>query len=292
MAYRIPGMNYLIKWGNQGPVEPWNPYKLDLIEAAYAFYRAHGGTPVPNAINSLMYQLLMDSYAPPADPPYATEVLADAPIAYWRFEEAAGTIAFESINGNHGAYQLDASEFTPRIPTPLGVGRALTCDGVEDRRVVIPPSSLYDPLALGAQCSVEFWCRISTAPGVSSLLIDLRGGPFAFLALARVETDGSVTITRRNNASSSAVLTLPTMADGAWHHCVFVKAASALFAYKDGAQVDTQPEVGGVFDVPDKIAVGGNAVSSINLYAGMVDEVSFYETGLSAARVAAHFAAA
>jgi hypothetical protein len=55
---------------------------------------------------------------PPTDP-YATNVLALGPVAYWRLNEAQGsTVAYDYAGGHNGTYGTDTTNGQPGIPNP------------------------------------------------------------------------------------------------------------------------------------------------------------------------------
>ena len=74
--------------------------------------------------------------------------ITHAPISYWRFDEGSGTIAYDSVNGNHGT--IYEATWTNGI-----VGSALYFDGVDDY-VDILDSDILD---IASNLTVECWIK-------------------------------------------------------------------------------------------------------------------------------------
>src|SRR3954469_135922 len=76
--------------------------------------------------------------------------------------------------------------------------------------------------------------------------------------------------------------------DGAWHHVVATRNATsgAMVLYVDGAQQASATGPTGTRNAPAILRVGG-LQTSLNFFAGQIDEVRLFNAALSAAQVAA-----
>ncbi|MDB4931586.1 MAG: hypothetical protein JWM10_4070 [Myxococcaceae bacterium] len=88
---------------------------------------------------------------------YRDVVLAARPMAYWRFEEAAGPTARDEVGGLVATATGGVSFAQPGL---IGSGRALGFRGAQ--RLDLPYAAALNP----AQFSVEVWARVAGSPGV------------------------------------------------------------------------------------------------------------------------------
>jgi hypothetical protein len=148
--------------------------------------------------------------------------------------------------------------------------------------------------------SVELWFRSTSTRG--GKLIGFENVPTGWGASydrhVYMTNAGRLTYGVMSGGVRRTVQTSGTYNDGGWHHVVATQGASGMNLYVDGAQVGSQASVTTVDPYSGHWRLGGgrltswlDAPSSAAL-AGMLDEVAVYPTALSAARVAAHFAAA
>jgi hypothetical protein len=228
---------------------------------------------------------------PPPAASYSKTVL-ETPglIHYWRFGEAAGSTALADGVGGSTATTGGA---TLGLAGPLGAGAA-GFDGNDDSALAAVD------LSATSQLTVEFWLKWNAFAddddlameltenfnaNNGGLLVDPNAGQASFgVAIGNGES--------RNNAFFSR----PTA--GQWHHYALVIATTApaaqqIVPYVDGKAVSYEKGASGT---------GAGAFANGNLYfmsraganlfgAGSLDEVAVYDQPLSAAQIAAHFAA-
>jgi hypothetical protein len=219
--------------------------------------------------------------SPAAGGDYPAAVQADAPVGYWRFGESAGPTAHdETANHNDGTY----------LNNPLlGVAGALTgdantavrMDGVNDYVRVLDSNSLD----VGNTFTLEGWVKRSSATKAADLLV--KGFQLTLMNAA----NGNQLWLRKPNVSTVARTAGGVPADGAYHHIAVTKSASgpgAVKFYVDGAPVAT------VDVAPAQViqnTSGSMSFSGAGSAAADFDEFAIYPTALSAARIAAHYAA-
>lgn len=206
---------------------------------------------------------------------YRATVLADTPAVYYRLGETSGTAAADA-SGNArtgtiaGTVTLGATGLLAN-----DTDKALT---LTDGRVDIP--TVVNPWA--GDFTIEAWVKPSQASayaailsresyGANGLRFGQQGGRWAFWT---TESGGNVEI-----RGGTAVA-------GTTYHVVVTRAGTTYRLYVNGVQVATStgtmvaPTGGGRFG-----AVGGAP------FKGVLDEAAVYASALSAARVAAHYAA-
>jgi IPT/TIG domain len=221
---------------------------------------------------------------------YAQTILNDLPTAFWRFLESAGpTAADTSANGNTATYSPTGITWGQTGPVTDGTKHALLFDGRNG--YVTTPNVSY-----GSGWSIEAWF---TAPSAATLRIPIVGSDQTVAPnwLIAMDTVGSVYFQVGDASGSPAgsfVSTASGQGNGAWHQIVLTwNAAGTETLYLDGVQAATssghsipafplRPLTIG----PGDEGLGGSAVTLT------MAEVAFYaSTPLSAAQVAAHYAA-
>ncbi|HEU4448366.1 MAG TPA: LamG domain-containing protein [Gaiellaceae bacterium] len=217
------------------------------------------------------------------DASYAAEVLADAPVAYYRLGDAAGSADLTDATGNEStgvfrngvALELDGGPF----PDTDG---AAGFDGLDDYAEV-PDRPALD---LGDAFTLEAWIRpAGLEPGH---LLDKGEGAFSLAYAA----DGRVRLLAAG-AGTVVSATEPVPADGAFHHVVATKDGPAAALYLDGAEVGGAVTVRELRDTANALRLGRAhgylAFPRADFFAGELDEVALYRRALTAARVRAHY---
>jgi hypothetical protein len=199
---------------------------------------------------------------------YATDVLADGPLRYWRFEEADGTELADEVGGGPATLVGDGT-----------LGQPGFLDG--SRAVLLQPDAAGDWLAIPAlelerDFTVEGWIRLcgDRVTNRDALVGQAGEGPDVnfhdwYVRLWSGEHD-------------PAVAGVPVPSRG-WFHVAVVRQAGRLQLYQEG-QLVGNGEYAGSFRIA---ALGGGAAGSLE---GWLDEVAIYDHALSPERVAAHAA--
>ena len=218
-------------------------------------------------------------------PTYASTVLEDAPVGYWRLGEAAGTSATDASGSGRGGTYVNG---------PVrGVAGALTADPnaatgfVEsgDRVEVADDTALR----MNGSFSIEFWAKLNSFPGGYPGFV--RKGPSSSAAtgyLVFYNTDLRPNLKR-------AGIQKKVSANGALSTQAF---KHYVVSYNESTQ-QLRWYVNGVLDTSFSNVVFPDSadLSALNLGRGdqygnhVLDEVAMYGSSLSAGRVAAHFAA-
>jgi hypothetical protein len=225
---------------------------------------------------------------------YADVVLADTPVAYWRFRETPGTTTIEDVTGNGHTGTLNGT-------ASLGEGGLLS--DPTDHSILFDGSTGYvevpdsAPLRFGGTVSLEAWISPSTFANASAMsypriigkgnaggtghTLCVEKNATADTALARVELEGLTPFT----LDGSTVL-LPNKI----HHLVATFDGTTVRMYVDG-QLDGAQAVTGILQTSTAPLDIGRRPDAMRYWQGLVDEVAVYDHVLSPERIAAHYAA-
>jgi hypothetical protein len=236
---------------------------------------------------------------------YVDEVMADAPLGYWRLGESSGNVAYDSTtNGRNGTYT--------NSPT-----LAQTHDGVwgtNDKAVQFNGTNQYVsiPAFTGTTSvtdfTVEAWVKVIAHNALNrNYILDFRGNGAAATNSFAMLVDNVAGVTEVHHVIQYAAgvyteYDVPiSSAVGNWTHHVVTRSGSTLTAYVNGvaiANTFTGASVAPKADVlqldnAKRIGTWAAAPANGNYWLnGLVDEVAVYNTALSAARVQAHYNAA
>lgn len=221
---------------------------------------------------------------------YSLEVLADNPIAYWKFDESSGSVMVDSSgNGNDGLYVGDPS----RNPgAGYGTGLSLNLDGFNDYGTVT--------VTIGESFTAEVWARSSAATWNKNGWFASARSDSGFI----LHPDESGTTVRGFVYDSAGNFHAMTSVDvGAgnlqeFHHYVATYDAdtdTGVF-YLDGQVAETTTELlANNIRSPStmiQLWLGRDQFGTDRYGFGQLDEMALYDTALSADRVEAHYNAA
>lgn len=231
--------------------------------------------------------------APPTDAgclvgSYTGSVLADAPVSYWRLDEASGaTVAKDTMGRADGTYQGGVTAGAPGL---FADDTAASFDG-SSGMIVVGPTPAFDGKAPFTLEAWTFATKIdSVYRGIASnetTTVDSRGG---FLLYAHASSTGNdVGFERWANGSSNPTITDAGMTN-AWMHVVGTFDGATLRFFLDGMQMDE--DAADIVAVPQPYtfvigALFSGAVSSS--FSGKIDEVAVYDHALDPRCVLAHY---
>jgi hypothetical protein len=233
---------------------------------------------------------------------YAANILFDAPIAYYQFDEASGATTAKNsgtsaATAGDAAYVSDVGgpgpakgEAGPRPPTFAGFAannRAATFDGAGDW--VETQNQFLE--GLGA-FSLEYWVKPANRvadPATFGTRIGIVGQNDA-IEYGFIDAN-TIQIWTPNGGSLNTTYSFP---DNAWHHVATIADGASLKTYYDGALVGTGGSATGNYgNSIYNVHIGGGGVfdASGNFFTGQIDEVAIFDKAIPAARVAAHYRA-
>jgi hypothetical protein len=225
----------------------------------------------------------------PPPTPYAQTVLADSPLAYWRFDEASGTTARDFSGNGHDATYMGGVQ--------LGGPGAIA--GESDGAAIFDGSSGYvdagDLFAFaGSQAfSVEAWVRSVSEAGYGGIFSreDVAGGPPSEGYLGFVSPSNGVYGFQRLDGNDLTSVTSTASASGQYDHVVATYDGTTMTIYVDGAAQNMQTSSFGIAGAVNHFVVGAEAGGAEAFFRGVLDEVAVYEHVLSPTRVNAHYLA-
>jgi hypothetical protein len=230
-----------------------------------------------------------DAGAVDAGDRYAAEVLADNPAAYLRLDDGAGLVAVNRVAGGPAGTYVGAVGL--QAPGALANG---------NRAVELKNDAWIDwgdvfPFAGAAPYTLEAWIRPRV---VDSTRFVFDRGPSGGSVPGEGYTvyfgNGYLLAARSRAAGGEFgyVSTGASPATDVWTHVVVTYDGASDRFYAGGVLVDAASAGPIGTSVPGRLAIGNLARGQFNKFVGFVDEVAIYDHALTAARIAAHFAAA
>jgi len=210
---------------------------------------------------------------------YVSEVLSDAPLHYWRLADPGGLWAHDI--GSVPRPMVIKPDATTQL---CGVGYSgpnddggsgsfeapmyMQCEAQLPAFPFTMEVCVWQHYLIAAQAALFTWDASTTLAGISV------GGALP----------GVYTAYRTGGNISGGVPSVWT-----WDHVAAVYTAAATTLYVNGVQVATAAQTGALSSVGIFLGRLGTAGSQFNV--GALSEAAIYGTALSAARIAAHFAA-
>lgn len=225
---------------------------------------------------------------------YSTAVLADGPLAYYRLEEASGSVMADSSgNGRTGTYAA-VSAYRQVGALSAVTDYAVSLAGATGR-LVSGGAAVTDPNTF----SLEMWIKTSTNTGGKLIGFESTRGATSptFDRHLFMRPDGRIVF---EGGAGQPTTTPLAYNDGRWHHVVLAARQHGAFQdvviYVDGAQKAGGSTAKTTFYSGwwragyGSLPTGTGYPASAN-FTGTLDEVAIYSTELTAARVLAHYAA-
>lgn len=207
---------------------------------------------------------------------YRDEVLADAPVLFFEFEDNLtndGSLA-PSVTSNAVTYAAGTR------------GQAGVFDGTSSYVQASTTSPYY-----GSEWAVEAYFKAQSTndyntivrrSGSQHVLLRVRGSAIGLNA-NRLEC-----YVAGNSGAVTSFISSVNVNDNAWHHAVLTQRSGTIYMYVDGVQVGSGAGVGSITSLTSAQQIGREASGS-EFFKGSLDEVAIYDHALTAARVAAHY---
>lgn len=217
---------------------------------------------------------------------YQATVLADAPKGYWKLDDTSGVVAVDTTaSANNGTYvSAPTLNQTPLITA----GKSVLFTAGSSQYASTPALAGY---AATTALSIECWVKTAVAGASQFFVASMNSSPNNRYAL-RLNASGVCEFFIWDNADApwswagSVVVN-----DNATHHIVGTYDGVTVKLYVDGALDGVGlPKVVTLATGTNGPFIACRNTGSIpqNFVTATIDEVAFYTTTLSAARVAAH----
>lgn len=223
---------------------------------------------------------------------YSTEVLADSPLTYMKFDETSGTTAADSSGSSHPGTIAGTPTLNQATVMPAGTGSYQL--NTTAKRVVVANGAWMNTPAF----TIEAWIFIQTL-GTSYQAIANRDGGSGTLArgwnLYVTNKKLNAFVGNSGFVPTDHVGTTTLVASTAYH-TVMTSDGTSVKLYLNGAQEGSTVTSDAYANSGNPIEIGASLSGTPSTHsfslAGLVDHVAYYGTALSAARIAAHYAAA
>lgn len=216
-----------------------------------------------------------------------TGTLAATPVAYYGFDEASGTTANDAGSGTPDNGTINGG--VTRVAGRIGSG-ALSFDGSTGYVELGQPSKLN----FSGQITVSAWIKPTAISGTETIVGRGNDGINAPYYLRVTSSNSAAFGSFRSTGGGlhhDAVGTISgSLTDGNWHHLAGVYDGLNFRVYVDGALIGTLADPYGITKGSEPVNIGRDTPVSApptNYYNGAIDEVRIYNTGLSAADIAA-----
>lgn len=214
---------------------------------------------------------------------YNAVVEALSPALFWPLDESSGSVAIDaSGNGRNGTYNapvtLGAAGLLTDGETAISVDDATGAGGV----------SITADVGAGPTGSIEMWMKPSQISGnIQNGLAALNVASSNGLAFV-TNTDGTIFFSDIVGGIFTNTIISAVIAAGQTVHLVLTFDGTTLTAYVNGVSIGSIP-AGPIPGAWDAFALSGNAFAG-EMH-GAFEKIAVYPTALSAAQVAANYAA-
>jgi hypothetical protein len=216
---------------------------------------------------------------------YSTAVEADKPSSYYRLADTSDLVMTDS-SGHEHAGSYESGNVSLGVAGPV-IGDPSTAVSLQNGSVAAtasPPLPLFN-----SQRTVEAWFDIPSGSGANGVVV----------SWGQAGTDNAFDVGIGPNYvfldgwNDSHYFSTPySLNDGNWHQVAVTYSGSTIIAYLDGVAIGKAQFNGTLDTLPSDLYLGANLQNNGGPGGGVgLAQVSVYPDVLSAARIAAHFAA-
>ncbi|MCX5098764.1 LamG domain-containing protein [Streptomyces sp. NBC_00264] len=222
---------------------------------------------------------------------YPAKVLADGASLYWRYDEAASTLAGDSSGGRDNGFVRNSP--TRRV-TPAAVAGPSTAIGLNGSTQYVYSNKRHPQ---PARFSVETWIRTTSTKGgkiVGFGSLTMQNST-QYDKHVYMRDDGRLVFGVKSG-SARTVTTPAAYNNGAWHHVVATQGPGGMALYVDGQLRASNALYTGNEKYDGYWRVGGDNLNgwpsrpTSDFFAGQIDETAVYPAALSGSQISAHYA--
>ena len=206
---------------------------------------------------------------------YVNAVLADAPVAYWRLNDASGTAAAD-LSGKANDLAYVAAPTLGTVGPVAGGATGVTFNGTTQSASAAHQADWN----VADHWTVALWVKRARAATQEVLFDAGTGGPLLMI-------NGN---TLQANKSGGAALCTGsvTVADTLWHHLVVTKTGPVTRLYLDSVDV-TVAGTDQTCTNPSVALTLADAVAGSYAFAGVLADVALFDRALTAAEVTVQY---
>lgn len=220
---------------------------------------------------------------------YSAEVLADSPLFYGRLGEASGTTMNDSSgNGRNGSHVS-----SPTLgATGLLVGDADTAVTYSSGKYSEVTSATWMD---AASFTIEALIKPTGVSGTQTIASRYDGGDSGSFTVSSwtLRLDGNkLACYIFAGTTFGAATQSTTLTAGTTYHVAATYDGTTITVYVNGTSVGTATRTGMNSPVTRNLRISRSGNSATEPFAGTIDEVAYYGSTLSGARISAHYTAA
>ena len=222
---------------------------------------------------------------------YSLTVLADAPSAYYRMDEASGTTLVDS--GPHawnGTINTSGVTYAQAGAVSTDLDTAQKYDGVAGHALM---NTSVNPAGL-SHITIECWCKLTsgTFTGNPRLVANGHTDTLNTGMQLWLNTSGHVIMQVGNGTVNGAATSSSALVAGTWTYLVGTYDGSNVRIYFNGVLQQTTAFTGTIASTTFAVGIGYNPVYIGDYFPGAVDEVCIYPSTLSQTQITAHMTSA
>lgn len=210
------------------------------------------------------------------------------PLAYWQFDETAGTTAFDASQNGNGNPNANNGTLT-NTPTRITSGKlnsAISFDGTDDY-ISVNDSSL---LNITSDITLEAWAYPTSLTSANKTVV-FKGNStsnstrqYGVRLNASNQWEGFLSI---GTTEYTLACTLSAATVNQWSHIVFKRSSSNADLYINGRKVCNSAAfgTGTINSTANILAIGRYGAASSEYFGGYIDNVRLYNIALTDAQV-------
>lgn len=219
---------------------------------------------------------------------YRDSVLSDNPIGYWRFNELSGTSAIDSSgnsrNGTYGPLAVLGAE------SLIGTGYGMQVTAGSNKVFTLADNEAFR--FNSGSFTIEFW--IKTSMDNSTLLSkELAHVNWPSYQVSIISNKVRITIRPANSSGVSMLLaSIASINNNIKHHVVIRFTGTTYSIFIDGVLDSSTASTAYPYNNsadPVSFMYSSSYYEGGSITPGIADELAFYNTALSDARIAAHY---
>jgi hypothetical protein len=223
---------------------------------------------------------------------YSAAVLADSPVGYWRLGESSGTTMSDSSGNGHDGTYVNTPTLGQTGAVPGNTSVLFEANTFERGEVSNRPE-----LDITGALTLEAWANCVSYGGRGIVAKYIGAGDLRSYHLA-INSAGNIAFNISSDgtaANTKSVITSGAIGLNTWRHVAAVYTPSTgMEVFLDGvsAILDTTAVPASIYSGSAVLHIGRTFDGLRDRHwDGLLDECAVYNTALSSARIAAHYAA-